>query len=118
MARQLTAWGDTRDPEAQPRIVRLERDLERVLEDLADQFPLLRSLVDHRAGGQKRLPLAGRGPEQVPGPLFANLPSREADGVEVAERDRLGTPRCRRAAGRCRWAGGARPPSVGARAPL
>jgi hypothetical protein len=42
-----------------------------VLEDLADDFPLLRSLVDRRAGGQKRLPMPGRGDERVPGPLFA-----------------------------------------------
>jgi hypothetical protein len=51
--------------------VRLERDLARVLEDLADDFPLLRSLVDQRPGGQKRLPLPGRGDDRVPGPLFA-----------------------------------------------
>jgi len=80
VSRQLNAWGDGRDNDARPRIVRLERDLERVLEDLADDFPLLRSLVDHRAGGQKRLPLPGKGPERVPGPLFANLPA-EPDGA-------------------------------------
>jgi hypothetical protein len=84
VARQLTEWGDTRDPEVHPRTVRLERDLERVLEHLAEEFPLLRSLVDHRAGGQKRLPLPGRGPEQVPGPLFADLPSGQGDDVEEA----------------------------------
>jgi hypothetical protein len=71
VSRQLAAWGDTRDAEARPRTARLERDLERVLEDLADDFPLLRSLVDRRAGGQKRLPMPGRGDERVPGPLFA-----------------------------------------------
>lgn len=66
-------------------MARLERDLERVLEDLADDFPLLRSLVDRRAGGQKRLPMPGRGEERVPAPLFANLsvghepPGRESD---------------------------------------
>ena len=66
--------GATRaDAEARPRTARLERDLERVLEDLADDFPLLRSLVDRRAGGQKRLPMPGRGDERVPAPLFANL---------------------------------------------
>lgn len=73
VSRQLTAWGDGPDAEARPRSVRLERDLERVLEDLADDFPLLRSLVEHRAGGQKRLPLPGKGSERVPGALFANL---------------------------------------------
>jgi hypothetical protein len=80
VSRQLIAWGDTRDTDARPRTMRLERDLERVLEDLSGDFPLLRSLVDHRAGGQKRLPLPGRGDERVPGPLLANLPSGE-DGT-------------------------------------
>lgn len=74
VSRQLAEWGDRREAEARPRMVRLERDLERVLEDLADDFPLLRSLVDRRAGGQKRLPMPGRGDERVPAPLFANLP--------------------------------------------
>jgi hypothetical protein len=73
VSRQLTIWGDTPESDARPRTVRLERDLERVLEDLADDFPLLRSLVDRRAGGQKRLPLPGRGDERVPGSLFADF---------------------------------------------
>ena len=73
VSRQLAGWGDARDARRAPRTVRLERDLERVLEDLADDFPLLRSLVDRRAGGQKRLPLPGRGDERVPGSLFANV---------------------------------------------
>lgn len=57
---QLAAWGDSREqPEkTRPRALRvLERDLERVLMDLSDGFPLLASLVEHRRGGQKRLPL-------------------------------------------------------------
>jgi hypothetical protein len=73
VSRQLAEWGDRRDAEAQPRVARLERDLERVLEDLADDFPLVRSLVNRRAGGQKRLPMPGRGDERVPAPLFANV---------------------------------------------
>jgi hypothetical protein len=72
VARQLGQWGDGREAEARPRVVRLERDLERVLEDLSDDFPLLRSLVDRRAGGQKRLPMPGRGPDHVAAPLFAD----------------------------------------------
>ena len=36
----------------------LERDLESVLVDLASEFPRSRSLVERRAGGQKRLPTA------------------------------------------------------------
>jgi hypothetical protein len=75
VSRQLAEWGDSCEPEARPRIARLERDLERVLEDLADDFPLLRSLVDRRAGGQKRLPMPGRGTKATPPPLFADLPA-------------------------------------------
>ena len=74
VSRQLAAWGDAVDTDLRARTVRLERDLERVLEDLAEDFPLLRSLVDRRTGGQKQLPMPGRGRERVPAPLFANLP--------------------------------------------
>lgn len=79
VSRQLGLWGDSREGDTRPRTLRLERDLERVLEDLADDFPLLRSLVDHRPGGQKRLPLPGRGDEQVPAPLFAAIAAATAD---------------------------------------
>jgi len=61
VVRQLSAWGDSREqPEAaRPRSLRtLERDLERVLLELSEGYPLLASLVEHRRGGQKRLPLA------------------------------------------------------------
>ena len=80
VSRQLLEWGDRRDPEARPRMARLERDLERVLADLADDFPLLRSLVDRRRGGQKRLPMPGRGQEQAPAPLFADVPENTPTG--------------------------------------
>ena len=73
VSRQLVEWGNSRDEESRPRTVRLERDLERVLEDLADAFPLLRALVDRRAGGQKPLPMPGRGEERVAAPLFAQM---------------------------------------------
>lgn len=89
VSRQLAQWGDGREGEARPRIAKLERDLERVLEDLADDFPLLRSLVDRRAGGQKRLPMPGRGEERVPGPLFANVPAaRDSDPAAAGEGER------------------------------
>jgi histidine kinase/DNA gyrase B/HSP90-like ATPase len=60
ISQQLTVWGD-RDEEAPdaPRASKLDRDLERVLEDLATDFPLLDSLVARRRGGQKRLPMPG-----------------------------------------------------------
>jgi hypothetical protein len=64
VARQLAAWGDAppSSEQAPPREVRpLQRDLAHLLEDLAIDFPLLASLVEQRAGGQKRLPLGARG---------------------------------------------------------
>lgn len=88
-SRQLAAWGDRQDDEPRPRMVRLERDLERVLEDLSEEFPLLRSLVDRRRGGQKRLPMPGRGDERAPAPLFTDSPSgdqpADAAGGDVIE---------------------------------
>jgi hypothetical protein len=82
VSRQLAAWGDTPEHDVKPRTERLERDLERVIDDLADDFPLLRSLVDRRAGGQKRLPMPGRGAEQVPGSLFGDTRTGETGGDE------------------------------------
>jgi hypothetical protein len=64
VARQLAEWGDAPPASDQtpPREVRpLQRDLAQLLEDLAGEFPLLASLVERRAGGQKRLPFGGRG---------------------------------------------------------
>jgi histidine kinase/DNA gyrase B/HSP90-like ATPase len=61
VSRQLTAWGDAGEPaeRARRRAARpVERDLESVLADLADDFPLLASLVEQRTGGQRRLPAA------------------------------------------------------------
>ena len=64
VSRQLSAWGEapSSSAEAPPREVRpLQRDLVHMLEDLAADFPLLASLVEQRAGGQKKLPLGGNG---------------------------------------------------------
>jgi hypothetical protein len=59
---QLAEWGETSpEPAAMPRPTKLGRDLERVLEDLATDFPLLHSLVERRRGGQRRLPMPGVG---------------------------------------------------------
>jgi hypothetical protein len=64
VVRQLAAWGDAPDPD--PREQRraawpVERDLEDVLVNLADDFPMLASLVEKRLGGQRRLPMGGAG---------------------------------------------------------
>ena len=87
VSRQLADWGDSLDAETRPRIARLERDLERVLEDLADDFPLLQSLVNRRTGGDKRLPMPGRGPDRTPGPLFASLLHRDDDAGGLASQE-------------------------------
>jgi hypothetical protein len=66
VSRQLAAWGDAAEPAdaGRRRVARpVERDLERVLTDLADDFPLLAALVDKHRGGQGRLPAgAARSP--------------------------------------------------------
>jgi hypothetical protein len=83
VVRQLAQWGDAPETSesARPRTMRtLERDLERVLLELAEGFPLLASLVEHRRGGQKRLPLASSaalGGE----PGFSPMPLLEAPEV-------------------------------------
>src|SRR5882672_6621857 len=64
VSRQLAEWGDLREAgaEARRRAARpVERDLEAVLVNLADEFPLLAALVERRAGGQRTLPM-GLGP--------------------------------------------------------
>jgi hypothetical protein len=59
---QLALWGDRRDAlreEARRRKTRpLERDLVAVLAEMAKEFPLLASLVEQQAGGQRRLPIS------------------------------------------------------------
>jgi hypothetical protein len=92
VARQLAEWGDLHEAgtEARRRAARpVERDLETVLVDLADEFPLLAALVERRAGGQRSLPM-GRGPavlqpELAPAPKAGapdeTLPDAGADAV-------------------------------------
>jgi hypothetical protein len=94
VARQLTQWGDIRGAveHGRRRPTRpVERDLEAVLLDLADEFPLLAALVEHRTGSQRTLPL-GRGPQEPAeggrsGALVAGpgRPVSEAQRVEEAE---------------------------------
>jgi hypothetical protein len=76
---QLAAWGEAEDREdtVRRRAARpLERDLESVLVELADDFPALAALVERRAGGQKRLPAAA---ERV---ASAERPVAASDGLE------------------------------------
>jgi hypothetical protein len=74
VSRQLAAWGDaSEEQDRRPRPVRLDRDLARVLEDLAGEFPLLDSLVDRKPGGQRRLPMPGPGDGPALQPLLSIL---------------------------------------------
>ena len=83
VSRQLAAWGDTEHPpDAHPRQLRLDRDLERVLEDLAGEFPLLHSLVERRAGGQKRLPMPGPERGEAATPLLSTIAAAEREPAE------------------------------------
>jgi hypothetical protein len=93
VSRQLEAWGEGRagTPEASPRMMRpLERDLDRVLEELSDDFPLLGSLVERRKGGQKRLPIDGKTTDfakgidavAVPAPSTAELEPNETESAQ------------------------------------
>ncbi|HLB35377.1 MAG TPA: ATP-binding protein [Gemmatimonadales bacterium] len=80
VAERLAAWGDLREAEPRRRSARpIERDLETVLVDLAEDFPLLSALVDARPGGQRRLPLGGSGATAEP-QLIPVLPP--SDGSE------------------------------------
>lgn len=86
VAAQLAAWGDARESaveeEARRRKTRpVERDLAAVLAEMAEDFPLVASLVERRAGGQKKLPMAD-GPSAMSlavAPARLGLPSGETD---------------------------------------
>jgi hypothetical protein len=56
----LAEWGalPSGKSERQPRVRPIERDLQKILAELADEFPLLATLADRRAGGQRPLPLS------------------------------------------------------------
>jgi hypothetical protein len=63
VSQQLARWGDAETPDAPAhrRVARpIERDMEQVLADLAEDFPLLAMLVERRAGGKRKLPVGER----------------------------------------------------------
>jgi hypothetical protein len=86
VSRQLAAWGDAREAaeEQRRRVARpIERELERVLVDLADDFPLLAALVERRAGGQRRLPIGAPAGGEHLVPAIA-MPGLAADAAAAA----------------------------------
>ncbi len=83
---QLTRWGDARDTaqDERRRIARpIERDLERVLEGLADEFPLLSSLIERQHGGQRRITLPPKGGDGAA--AVGGAPGDEPPGVPPAD---------------------------------
>jgi hypothetical protein len=94
VSRQLATWGDIREPveETRRRAVRpIERDLEKVLVDLADEFPLLASLVDTRPGGQKRLPIGKVNPA-LDSHAFVATSALHANDDTMSEREPTENP--------------------------
>jgi len=83
---RLSEWGslDGRSEDKRRRASRpMERDLETVLMDLAESFPLVSSLVDRRAGGQRSLPM-GRPSEtgEMPVPAAPEMEGKEPASAE------------------------------------
>lgn len=96
---QLALWGQGGEPEerARRRAARpVERDLETVLADLADEFPLIAALVEQRAGGQRRLRVAAAGAASEPAaaalPLVSEPPTPEWDRARDASAPSEGPP--------------------------
>ncbi len=88
VSKQLAAWGDARESteDARPKEVRpLQRDLVRVLEGLATEFPLLDSLVERHSGGQKRLPLGSSGGSSDPRSLVTASVMKQAEADKDTE---------------------------------
>ena len=96
VSRQLEMWGVGRDrqDESRRRVARpVERDLERILMDLAGDFPLLTSLVEQRAGGQKSLPVGvvdepGRRQALAEGPEDRETQAAATGGEAASPADR------------------------------
>jgi hypothetical protein len=103
---QLANWGEAREREdrARRRATRpIERDLEGVLVDLAEEFPALGALVERRAGGQRRLPTGGSGQgggglaetsgtsEAVPVARGDDALDQQGDAPEASEREAKGS---------------------------
>jgi hypothetical protein len=82
VTRQLAEWGNDRPVETpRPAPVRL-REIERVLEQLASDFPLLGALVERRRGGQRRLPWRGG---DSAGPLLGEESQAPGGGAPAPE---------------------------------
>jgi hypothetical protein len=98
VSQQLARWGDAESPDAPAhrRVARpIERDMEQVLADLAEDFPLLAMLVDRRPGGKRKLPVgraaAGGGTTRETMDLFAP-PEPEPESTAPQEESPYAAP--------------------------
>jgi hypothetical protein len=88
VAAQLDAWGEAGAPrERRPRTRPIERDLQRVLLELAEDFPLLTTLVERRSGGQRRLPFGDPREPGVGAWAGADLLAAEPPGAYASAGD-------------------------------
>ncbi|PYM94979.1 MAG: hypothetical protein DME04_06180 [Candidatus Rokuibacteriota bacterium] len=93
LSHQLALWGDAVESteRARRRAARpVERDLESVLADLADEFPLLAPLMEQRAGGQRRLPTAD--PGAIPDRRSASLLAIHEGALPTPSPESLAAP--------------------------
>jgi hypothetical protein len=94
---QLATWGagpDVGDGGRRRAARPVERDLEAVLLELAERFPLLAALVEQRAGGQRRLLPGGpgRGAEGTQGSVAGARPTPHAVEPPAAPEVGAGRP--------------------------
>jgi hypothetical protein len=92
---KLAEWGDAAQTEdrGRRRAARpVERDLEAILVELSDRFPLLATLVEKRVGGKRNFPVGngdGAGGEPIPdffaaAPADTSVAEPEADSPHAA----------------------------------
>jgi hypothetical protein len=78
---RFSAWGAAAPAAKRARRTRpLERDIRRILGDLADEYPLLSTLVERHAGGQRRLAL---GEELHVTPGGTTAPATDVEDAEA-----------------------------------
>lgn len=87
---QLAAWGDdpTANVHSRRRAARpVERDLEAILVDLSDRFPMLATIVEQRAGGRRKVAttVAGHGAEAAPVPELFDAVDESSGPTESDE---------------------------------
>lgn len=93
VTQQLNVWGaqseEPADAQSRRRARPVERDLQTLLVDLADEFPLLASLVERQPGGQRALPVGRPGPvaEEVQADLWQAAKTGDAPDAETLPSD-------------------------------